>query len=82
MPRQRKRTRRSNNNNNNNCILKKNDNHSKTNAVNEGWKVRNIAGLRAMGRSPGGFVNDDMRRKIWYLFTIKFFCFILTMFDY
>ncbi|KAI7850758.1 rab-GTPase-TBC domain-containing protein [Circinella umbellata] len=67
MSRQRKRTRRSNNNNNNNNISKKNDNHSKTTAVNGEWKVRNITALRAMGRSPGGFVNNDLRRKIWPL---------------
>ncbi|KAI9469333.1 rab-GTPase-TBC domain-containing protein [Zychaea mexicana] len=60
MPAKRKRTKRP-------ATTKKKDNHCKTAAVDGEWKVRNVAALRAMGRSPGGFVNDDMRRKIWPL---------------
>ncbi|KAI8145968.1 rab-GTPase-TBC domain-containing protein [Fennellomyces sp. T-0311] len=56
MPRQRKRTKRQ---------TRKKDNHSKTTAIDGAWKVRDVTVLRAMGRGENGFVNDDMRRKIW-----------------
>lgn len=35
--------------------------------INEALRSHDLAWLRRLGREPAGFINDAMRRRVWYM---------------
>lgn len=48
-------------------------NFKKTIQISDALKANDVSMIKQLGRSPGGFLNNDIRCKVWYVFVVLFF---------
>lgn len=39
----------------------------KTIQISDALKANDVSMLKQLGRAPGGFINNDIRYKVWYV---------------